>query len=93
LTKPLNRPPSLSQSNDVAAYTGKETYTGLTHVSADGTKLIHDVVAQRAGQVVLCMDSFHIEALIVPARPHPQHNPQSRRKSPYRAATSHYPHA
>lgn len=40
-------------------------------MAADGAKQINDAVAQRAGQAVLCMDSFDAEALIATARPHP----------------------
>jgi transposase len=32
----------------------------LTHVSADGAEWIHRVVAERAGQAVLCLDPFHV---------------------------------
>jgi transposase len=34
----------------------------LTHVSADGAEWIHDVVAERAPQAVLCLDAFHVIA-------------------------------
>jgi transposase len=34
----------------------------LTHVSADGAEWIHDVVAERAPQAVVCLDAFHVVA-------------------------------
>jgi transposase len=34
----------------------------LTHVSADGAQWIHDVVAKRAPNAVLCLDAFHVVA-------------------------------
>jgi transposase len=34
----------------------------LTHVSADGAEWIHQVVAERAPQAVLCLDAFHVVA-------------------------------
>lgn len=39
---------------------GAERAARLTHVSADGAEWIHDVVAERAGQAVLCLDPFHV---------------------------------
>jgi transposase len=41
---------------------GAERATELTHVSADGAEWIHDVVAARAPQAVLCLDAFHVVA-------------------------------
>jgi transposase len=34
----------------------------LTHVTADGAQWIHDVVAERAPQAVICLDAFHVVA-------------------------------
>lgn len=34
----------------------------LTHVSCDGAEWIHDVIAQRAPQAVICLDAFHVVA-------------------------------
>jgi transposase len=34
----------------------------LTHVSADGAEWIHDLVAERAPQAVVCLDAFHVVA-------------------------------
>ena len=34
----------------------------LTHISADGAEWIHQVVAERAPQAVLCLDPFHVVA-------------------------------
>jgi transposase len=41
---------------------GPERSAQLTHVSADGAEWIHDVVAERAPQAVLCLDAFHVVA-------------------------------
>jgi transposase len=41
---------------------GPERAAELTHVSADGAQWIHDVVAERAGQAVICLDAFHVVA-------------------------------
>jgi len=41
---------------------GAERAALLTHVSADGAEWIHTVVAERAGQAVLCLDPFHVVA-------------------------------
>ena len=41
---------------------GAERAAQLTHVSADGAQWIHDVVAERAPQAVLCLDAFHVVA-------------------------------
>ncbi|MBV9314377.1 MAG: transposase [Pseudonocardia sp.] len=41
---------------------GVQRAAGLTHVSADGAEWIHQVVAERAPQAVLCLDSFHVVA-------------------------------
>ena len=41
---------------------GPERAALLTHVSADGAQWIHDVVAERAPQAVLCIDAFHVVA-------------------------------
>lgn len=32
----------------------------LTHVSCDGATWIHDVITERAGQALICMDGFHV---------------------------------
>jgi transposase len=32
----------------------------LTHVSCDGALWIHDVITERAGQALICMDGFHV---------------------------------
>jgi len=39
---------------------GEERAGLLTHVTADGAAWIHDVVAERAPQAVICLDPFHI---------------------------------
>ena len=41
---------------------GPERSAQLTHVSADGAEWIHDAVAERAPQAVLCLDAFHVVA-------------------------------
>jgi transposase len=41
---------------------GQQRAARLTHVSADGAEWIHDVVAARAPQAVLCLDAFHVVA-------------------------------
>lgn len=41
---------------------GPDRARQLTHVSADGAEWIHDVVAERAPQAVLCLDAFHVIA-------------------------------
>jgi transposase len=41
---------------------GAERAGLLTHVSADGARWIHDVVAARAPAAVLCLDAFHVVA-------------------------------
>jgi hypothetical protein len=41
---------------------GETRSTQLTHVSSDGAEWIHQVVAQRAPQAVLCLDAFHVVA-------------------------------
>lgn len=41
---------------------GPERAKLLTHVSADGAGWIHDVVRERAPQVVICLDPFHVVA-------------------------------
>jgi transposase len=41
---------------------GETRSAQLTHVSADGAEFIHDVVAQRAPQAVICLDAFHVVA-------------------------------
>ena len=41
---------------------GEQRSAELTHVSADGAQWIHDTVAARAPQVVLCLDAFHVVA-------------------------------
>ena len=41
---------------------GEQRCAQLTHVSADGAQWIHDVVAERAPQAVLCLDAFHVVA-------------------------------
>jgi transposase len=41
---------------------GEERARALTHVSADGAQWIHDVVAERAPQAVICLDAFHVVA-------------------------------
>jgi len=32
----------------------------LSHVSCDGAMWIHDVITERAGQALICMDGFHV---------------------------------
>jgi transposase len=41
---------------------GAQRAAQLTHVSADGAEWIHDVVAERAPQAVVCLDAFHVVA-------------------------------
>ena len=41
---------------------GVDRAAQLTHVSADGAQWIHDVVAERAPNAVLCLDAFHVVA-------------------------------
>jgi len=41
---------------------GEQRSALLTHVSADGAEWIHTVVAERAGQAVVCLDPFHVVA-------------------------------
>jgi transposase len=41
---------------------GADRSAQLTHVSCDGAEWIHQVVAQRAPQAVLCLDPFHVVA-------------------------------
>ena len=41
---------------------GQTRCAQLTHVSCDGAEWIHDVVAERAPQAVLCLDPFHVVA-------------------------------
>jgi transposase len=41
---------------------GQARSAQLTHVSCDGAEWIHDVVAERAPQAVLCLDPFHVVA-------------------------------
>ena len=41
---------------------GESRSAALTHVSADGAEWIHTVVADRAPQVTLCLDPFHVVA-------------------------------
>jgi transposase len=41
---------------------GQDRSAQLSHVSADGAQWIHDVVAERAAQAVLCLDAFHVVA-------------------------------
>jgi transposase len=41
---------------------GEDRSAQLSHVSADGAEWIHDVVAERAPQAVLCLDAFHVVA-------------------------------
>lgn len=41
---------------------GEDRSAQLSHVSADGAQWIHDVVAERAPQAVLCLDPFHVVA-------------------------------
>lgn len=41
---------------------GPQRAAGLTHVSADGAQWIHQVVAERAGQAVVCLDAYHVVA-------------------------------
>jgi transposase len=41
---------------------GEQRSAQLSHVSADAAEWIHDVVAERAPQAVLCLDPFHIVA-------------------------------
>jgi transposase len=41
---------------------GEDRSAQLSHVSADGAQWIHDVVAERAPQAVLCLDAFHVVA-------------------------------
>ena len=39
---------------------GPERAAQLTHVSCDEATWIHDVITERAGQAVICMDPFHV---------------------------------
>jgi transposase len=39
---------------------GEQRAAQLTHVSCDGATWIHDVIGERAGQAVICMDPFHV---------------------------------
>ena len=39
---------------------GPERTKLLTHVSADGADWIHDVVAEKAPQALICLDAFHV---------------------------------
>jgi transposase len=41
---------------------GEQRSAELTHVSADGAEWIHDTVAARAPQALLCLDAFHVVA-------------------------------
>jgi transposase len=41
---------------------GQARSAQLTHVTADGAEWIHDVVAERAPQAVVCLDAFHVVA-------------------------------
>jgi len=41
---------------------GADRARQLTHISADGAQWIHDVVAERAPNAVLCLDAFHVVA-------------------------------
>lgn len=41
---------------------GPQRSAQLTHVTADGAEWIHDVVADRAPQAVVCVDAFHVVA-------------------------------
>jgi transposase len=41
---------------------GADRAVQLTHVSADGAQWIHDVVAERAPNAVVCLDAFHVVA-------------------------------
>ena len=41
---------------------GPDRSAGLTHVGCDGADWIHTVVAERAPQARLCLDSFHVVA-------------------------------
>jgi transposase len=41
---------------------GQTRCAQLTHVSCDGAEWIHDVVAERVPQAVLCLDPFHVVA-------------------------------
>jgi len=41
---------------------GADRAAQLTHVSADGAQWIHDVVAERAPNAVVCLDAFHVVA-------------------------------
>jgi transposase len=41
---------------------GESRCAQLTHVSSDGAEWIHQVVAERAPQAVLCLDAFHVVA-------------------------------
>lgn len=41
---------------------GESRCAQLRPVSSDGTEWIHDVVAERAPQAVLCLDAFHVVA-------------------------------
>ena len=41
---------------------GADRAAELTHVSADGAQWIHDVVAERAPNAVVCLDAFHVVA-------------------------------
>jgi transposase len=39
---------------------GPERAAELTHVTCDGAEWIHDVIAERAPQAVICLDPFHV---------------------------------
>jgi transposase len=41
---------------------GQTRAAQLTHVSSDGAEWIHQVVAERAPQALLCLDAFHVVA-------------------------------
>ena len=45
---------------------GEQRCAQLTHVSADGAQWIHDVVAERAPQAVLCLDAFYGDLRVMP---------------------------
>lgn len=51
-------PPAPSQVSGITAYTGKEGLHRINPRVGRWREVIYDVVTQRAGQAVRCMDSF-----------------------------------
>jgi transposase len=39
-----------------------ERAAAVTHVSCDGAEWMHDVIAERAPQAIICLDAFHVVA-------------------------------